>query len=504
MPADKSSDWRIRFERLAEFLGITICYLAVAKLSLAVASIHPSASPIWPPTGFALASVLLLGYRVVPAILLGAFLTNVITAGSVYTSLAIAAGNALECFVAAWLINRWSGGVHTFDSPIGVARFAVICSLPSTMISATLGVGSLALAGFAQWRNFWSIWTTWWLGDLTGALLLTPVIVLWARRHARSIRLQDLLPSAVLFLAAVVIGLVAFSPLIEQTPPRASLAFLAILPLIWAALRFDQRDTATTALILASFAVWGTMANGGPFVQARLNDSFLLLLAFIISISVPSLALSADAAMRRSHEAHLAFVMRELSHRSKNLLSVVQGIARQVSRRTHSFHDFETAFTSRLQAFAETHDLLVRGDWRGADMTDLVRAQLASFCDLDKGRLTLEGPPLRLNARAAEQIGLALHELATNAAKYGAFSGESGVVNIAWKLASDDFGTEHLTLRWNESGGPPVQPPERIGFGRLIVTDIVPKSLEGQASIEFRPNSVNWVLTVPAAHVLAK
>src|SRR5947209_11338656 len=189
------------------------------------------------------------------------------------------------------------------------------------MISATLGVGSLSLGGYADWSEFRSIWTTWWMGDVAGALVITPAIVLWGTTPAR-IERRELIQSCLLYAATIAVGLVAFSPLLEQSPTRNSLAFFAILPLIWSALRRSQRDTATTALLLSCFAVWGTMSNAGPFVNSSLNESFLLLLTFMISVSVPSLALSADVAVRRRHEEHVNFVMRELSHRSKNLLFI--------------------------------------------------------------------------------------------------------------------------------------------------------------------------------------
>src|SRR5439155_641826 len=230
-----------------------------------------------------------------------------------------------ESLVGAYLINRWSDGVGTFDTPTGVAKFALICFVPSTMISATLGVVSLSLSGYADWADFASIWMTWLMGDLTGALVIAPVIVLWTMSFPRSAGPQELAQSCAVFGAVIAVGLIAFSPLIEQTASRGPLAFLAVLPLMWAALRRNQRDTATTALILACFAVWGTASNGGPFARTNLNDSFLLLLAFMISISVPSLALSADVATRKRHEDHVEFVMHELSHRSKNLLAVVPG-----------------------------------------------------------------------------------------------------------------------------------------------------------------------------------
>ena len=281
-----------------ELAAVAIVYFGAAKLSLTLASIHPSATPIWPPTGLALAAVLLWGYRIWPAIFAGALLVNLITAGSIYTSCAIGFGNTMEAVIGGWLINRWSDGRNTFDTPVGVAKFTLIGLGPSTMTSATIGVGGLSLAGYADLSNFAPIWMTWWLGDLAGALVVTPVIVLW--RAPPSLDRDGLLRSAGIIATTLAVGVVAFSPAFEQTANRAPLAFLAILPLIWAALRSGPRDTATVAFILACFAVWGTVSEGGPFTRSNINDAFLLVLAFMISISVPSLALSADVAMRRS------------------------------------------------------------------------------------------------------------------------------------------------------------------------------------------------------------
>src|SRR5262249_19797119 len=142
------------------------------------------------------------------------------------------------------LVNRWAGGRAAFDAPANIATFALLSFLP-TVISATIGVGSLALAGFAEWSKFGPIWLTWWLGDLAGALVITPVVVLWARNGwwKRAERAD----AAIALLGACAIGVLAFSPLIEQTANRTPLGFLAILPLLWSALRRGQRDTATVA-----------------------------------------------------------------------------------------------------------------------------------------------------------------------------------------------------------------------------------------------------------------
>jgi two-component sensor histidine kinase len=489
---------------LAEFFGVAITYLVVAKFSLALASIHPSATPIWPPSGVALATILLLGYRICPAIFLAALITNATTAGSIYTSFAIAVGNTLESVVGAYLINRWSDGANTFDTPAGVARFALICFAPSTMISPTLGVGSLILGGYADRSNFASIWMTWWMGDLAGALVIAPVIVLWTTSFPRSIERRELVQSCVVFTAALLVGMIAFSPLIEQTANRAPLSFLTVLPLMWAALRRNQRDTATTALVLASFAIWGTVSNGGPFARGNLNDSFLLLLAFVISISVPSLALSAEVAKRKRHEEHLEFVLDELSHRSKNLLAVVQSFAHHVARKTENFKDFDAAFSTRLRALADTHDLLVARAWSGTNIRDLIRTQLMPFCEANESRLTSEGPELTLNPKAAEQMGLALHELGTNASKHGAFAAPAGTVTIQWELENHGPDNEYLRIVWTERGGPTLNTPRAAGFGHTVVTKVVPTSLQGKASLQFQSEGIIWTLVVPASSILAK
>jgi PAS domain S-box-containing protein len=306
LPADLRAAGPSAWGRYAAvLLGVGACYFALARGGLALASINPSASPVWPPTGLALAAVLLCGYRVWPAIFAGAFAANATTAVSAEIALPIALGNTLEALVSGALLRRWSGGLATFETPLGVVRFAAVTVAPGALISATVGVGSLALAGLAELGQAGSIWLTWWLGNATGALVLTPLIVLWALTPQASLKGRTLIAPAAVYAVAAVVGAVAFSPLSEPTIWRGPLSFLAVLPLVLAALRCGVRDTATVAFILAAFAVWGTAMDGGPFARSTLNDSFLLLLAFIISTSFPSLVLSADVATRKRVEQTL-------------------------------------------------------------------------------------------------------------------------------------------------------------------------------------------------------
>ncbi len=335
----------INFRRGTRYAGslvaIGVTYFVLAKGGLALASVHPSATPIWPPTGLALAAVLLWGYRTWPAIFIAAVIANATTAGSVVTAIAIATGNTLEAVVGAYLVNRWSRGRHTFSRPNSVAKFALICIVIATPISASIGLTSLATAGYTDRTNFANAWVTWWLGDVTGALVIAPVIVLWASSHDHAFNRNDFLETVGVLATAAAVGLIAFSPLIEQTPSRDPLGFLAILPMLWAALRRGPRDTATVALVLAGITVWGTLTGGGPFTTADINVSFLLVLMFLISITVPSLLLSADVEVRKRGEKRLRRAQIELE--------------RKVAERTQEL-ELANAAKSRFLAMA-SHDL---------------------------------------------------------------------------------------------------------------------------------------------------
>jgi signal transduction histidine kinase/integral membrane sensor domain MASE1/CheY-like chemotaxis protein len=319
---------------VAGLIGIGLTYFVLAKSGLALALIHPSASSVWPATGFALAAIVLWGYRVWPAIFLAAMIANATAAGSIGMAIFIATGNSLEALVGAALINSWGNGRNAFSTPTAVAKFAVICVVLATPISATVGTTTLAIAGRAEWANFADIWLTWWLGDIIGALVVTPVVVLWALGDARAFSRTELIKSAAVIALAVLVGFIAFNPLFKHT---YELGFLAVLPLLWAALRRGPRDTAIASFILASFSIWGTFAAAGPFAAASLNDSLLSVLVFLISVSVPSLALSADVAMRRTIEDNLLRTHTELDRlvdmRTAQLGAVNRALRDEVARR---------------------------------------------------------------------------------------------------------------------------------------------------------------------------
>jgi two-component sensor histidine kinase len=204
-----------------------------------------------------------------------------------------------------------------------------------------------------------------------------------------------------------------------------------------------------------------------------------------------------DVTDRKAHEEQIHLLMREISHRARNMLSLVQAIARQTAAREPE--GFIERFTERIQALAANQDLLVQNEWHGVDVEDLVRAQLAHFADLVGSRITVQGSPVRLNAAAAQAIGLALHELATNAGKYGALSVETGRVDVGWRLDGNMF-----AMSWTECNGPPVLPPKRRGFGSTVVDPMVKQTVNGEVHLDFIPAGVAWSLTCPAANALER
>jgi PAS domain S-box-containing protein len=212
------------------------------------------------------------------------------------------------------------------------------------------------------------------------------------------------------------------------------------------------------------------------------------------------LGVSLDITERKHAEEHIKLLMREINHRAKNLLAVVQAVARHTASEVDP-EMFVAHFGRRLAGLAACHDLLVKSEWRGADLADLVRSQLAHLGDFVGTRVTWAGPPVRLTSSAAQTIGMALHELATNAAKYGALSGDNGVVRIAWERYAQG-GVPQVRLKWSEHDGPLTQEPNRRGFGHTVMVGIVEHDLGADVHLTYAPSGVVWEMIAPADRLI--
>ena len=182
----------------ALFTILTVVYFISGKLGLRLAFANPSATAVWPPTGLALAAFLIFGYRVWPAIFVGAFLVNVTTTHHVSSSIGIGIGNTLEGLVGAFLVNRFAGGRNTLANTESLFKFTVLAAILSTTVSATFGVTSLCLGGWAPWATFGPIWLTWWLGDMMGDLIVAPVVLTFSAQAQVRGQRGNILEAAVL------------------------------------------------------------------------------------------------------------------------------------------------------------------------------------------------------------------------------------------------------------------------------------------------------------------
>jgi PAS domain S-box-containing protein len=212
-----------------------------------------------------------------------------------------------------------------------------------------------------------------------------------------------------------------------------------------------------------------------------------------------------DITERKTNEGHLRLLMRELTHRSKNLLAVIQSMARQTARHAGSIDDFLDTFGDRLQAIATSHDLLVQEGWYGASLHDLTHRQLAKYLDGAADRVSLSGPAVHLKPAAAQSFGLALHELAMNAERFGALSVPQGRVEINWRRLRPSSGTgeEGVEITWTEHNGPDVSAPTSRGFGSLVVEKNLSRALDAEVALTFEPTGVRCRMVIPASHLLA-
>lgn len=279
-------------------------YFIAGKLGLKLAFLNESATAVWPPSGIALAAFLLLGYRVWPAIFAGAFFVNLTTTSTIVTSVFIAVGNTLEGVFAAYVIQRFANGRYAFDTPRQVFLFIMLGPVLSAMVSATVGVTTLAVAGFAQWTQYSAVWLTWWLGDAAGMLIVTPLIMFWVKMEP----LQHRIGEAVFLVGAIlVVSLISFGGVVTYP-----LDFLYIPLVVWSAFRFGRKETAVVVVALCAIAIGGTLQGFGPFVRDSQNESLVLLQAFMAIVAVVGLLLSALVTQQRMHHSQ-----REVKHRGK-------------------------------------------------------------------------------------------------------------------------------------------------------------------------------------------
>ena len=297
---------------IAKAVSLAAVYFFAAKFGLGLNAVSGFAAPVWPPTGIAIASLLIFGIELWPGILLGAFAVNLYTGIShglqietaIVSSIGIGIGNALEGFLGSYALRR-VGFIRSFERLKNALWFILLTSLAATAVSATLGVTSLLLTKVIDSSAYSGTWIAWWVGDVLGALVVAPLLVTWSTPPRRYFGLSKAVEAAILFSVTTVVGLFVFMNLFHLSLSIATVTYLIFPPLIWAAVRFDQYGGTLGVFIVSILAIFGTASQLGPFASSDLSQSLILLQSFIATVAITTLIIGAVIAERERDEAEI-------------------------------------------------------------------------------------------------------------------------------------------------------------------------------------------------------
>ncbi|HJP94597.1 MAG TPA: MASE1 domain-containing protein [Pyrinomonadaceae bacterium] len=302
-------------------LIVAIVYFAAAELGLSVASLHQNVTPVWPPTGIAIASLLIFGRRVWPGVFLGALAANLPTNIPIASAFGIATGNTLEALLACWLLQRTPRWRKSFESVGDVMIFVVYAAVLAPVVGATIGSLSLCFGDPREWGRFSWLWLTWWMGDGFGALIVSPLLLSWS--SGRRFSSRDQAEIASLFVLLVIVVLIVFAGWFPGPVKTYPLAYLSLPCLLWAALKFDQRIVTTAIVLMAGLAVWGARHGYGPFAQPNPNASLLLLISFVGTATLMTLIVAAVTSERRKAETDRSKLGSELELHRRRIEDIV-------------------------------------------------------------------------------------------------------------------------------------------------------------------------------------
>ncbi len=350
---------------VASILGLAVVYVVAARLGLMLDAVAGFATLVWPPTGIALAALLLLGYRVSPGVFIGAFAANVWNGAAPLVALGIGVGNTLEAIVGVYALRRIVGFRPSLDRLRDVIGLILLAAGLSTMVSATIGVSSLYASGIVSAEQMGKAWRAWWLGDLIADLVVAPVLLVWATTPRLRMTSQRMLEAAALVASVVAVNLFIFRGSASSDTAALRSPYVVFPSLMWAAVRFGQRGAVSMAFLTAVMAVWGTASGRGPFAQPVLHESLFALQAFMGIAATTFLVLGAsveerhraEASLRQAHEAvaeanrSKSDFLAVMSHELRTPLNAISGYVELMSLETHDpITETQRTYLSRIQS----------------------------------------------------------------------------------------------------------------------------------------------------------
>ena len=348
-------------------LIVAVVYFAGAELGLSLAFLHTNVTAVWPPTGIAIASLLIFGLRVWPGIFAGALAANLLTTIPVLSSFGIATGNTVEALVAYWLLQRSQSWEGSFESVRDVLTFVVYGAVLAPMLSATIGSLSLCFGDPNAWSSFTSLWLTWWMGDGFGALIVSPLLLAWSLPGKTTSR--DVPEIVSLFVLLIIVALIVFGGWFPGPVKTYPLAYLCLPCLLWAALKFDQRVVTSAIVLMAGVALWGARHGYGSFVQPSANVSLLLLISFVGTSALMTLVVAAVTNERKRAEADKSKLRSQLElhrRRIEDIVAHVPGVVWEAWGKPDEANqriDFVSSYVEKMLGYSQKEWLSTPNFW---------------------------------------------------------------------------------------------------------------------------------------------
>ena len=476
-------------------IAVGIAYFVAARLSLAVLAKSDGLASLWLAGGVSSGVLIALGrdarVPVAGGTIVATILVHLMGDRNIWVSTSYALCNAGEALLTAWLIERYFGLGFSLDrlrSVLGLLAAAVVANTASA-IGGTMTYELLQRPTVP----FWVTWQQWFASGVIGTITVAPLVIGLAEALRGPPRRDEIIEGviALVALAAVMtVTIVSLPP--EPWEPVAPVAMLFPI-VLWLAARCQPVFAAAAAFIVSLTIVWTTSFGIGHFGDPAIpiGDRIPGIQEAILGFTLCAYVLAALFAERRRAEAHRDMLIAELDHRVKNVLARVTAVVMHTRQRGGTMDEFVEALDGRLQSMAAAHALLSKSRWCGVGLTELIRRQLAPYAT--KANTTIRGPDIMLTSAQTQAIAMVIHELVTNAAKYGALSSPDGRVSVSW----DRTGADVLTIIWRELGGPPIAAPAQSGYGSRLIRKLIPHELGGTVELIYPSDGVRCKIEIP-------
>jgi two-component sensor histidine kinase/integral membrane sensor domain MASE1 len=465
-------------------LAVGIAYFLAAQLSLLLLAKPDGVAMFWPAAGLSSGVLIAIGrgarLPVTVGTMVATIVANLTGDRNASAAAAFAILNASEALLAAWLIESCFGPGFT----LGSLRNILGLLTASVVATAASGIGAMAAYKFfhSPTTPVWTTWHHWFASDAIGIVAVAPLVIGLAETVREPPRRHEMIEgiAALMVLAAMIVILISLPPAPWQTVRPAALIFPILL---WLTARCQPVFAAASAFAISLTVVWTTTFGIGHFGNPTIPIGSRVLDAQI-AIAVCALCtyfLAALFAERRQAKEHQDLLISELDHRVKNLLARVAAIVRHTRGRCGTIEEFAHSVDGRIQSMAAAHALLSQSRWRGVKLIDLLSCELAPYTA--DANISFNGPDVILASKETQALAMVIHELVTNAVKYGALSSSKGSVSLRW----DCTGTDSAVLRivWREVCGPPVAASDQSGFGSSLIRDLIPHELGGAVDLTF-------------------